>query len=101
MTSKKSMSKPEAPHRGPCPTRAIYVIDSGWVMIAESCEDDAASLYVRLKDASVIREWGTEYGLGQIALRGPTPKTIFDAVGNPVVHRSKLQFIVPCIYDAV
>ena len=33
---------------------------------------------VQLTNANVIRRWGTERGLGQIAADGPTPATILD-----------------------
>jgi hypothetical protein len=62
----------------------IVVLQRGWVMvgdliiIGDECE---------LRDARVIRVWGTTKGLGEIALNGPTPKTVLDDAGHVYFHR--------------
>jgi len=75
--------------------KTIIVVDSGWVFI---CQDytDAGDQWC-LHDASVIRVWGTEAGLGQIALKGPTKETILDKCGNPSVPKNKVLFFLPCV----
>lgn len=35
-----------------------------------------------LKNASVIRRWGTSRGLGQLAIDGPQPETVLDHCGG-------------------
>lgn len=61
----------------------IVILQRGWVMVGRFSRagDDCV-----LEDASVIRIWGTDKGLGQIALNGPTPKTVLDATGRVEFH---------------
>ena len=53
----------------------IVILQRGWVMVGkfEKMGSDC-----KLHNASVIRHWGTTKGLGDIALNGPTLKTILD-----------------------
>jgi hypothetical protein len=53
----------------------IAILQRGWVMIGrfERKGDDCF-----LHDASVIRNWGTTKGLGEIAKNGPTSSTKLD-----------------------
>lgn len=76
--------------------KTIFVVEAGWVFLAEDYETTADAY--RLKTASVIRIWGTSYGLGQIALHGPTGDTVLDPCGTPDIPRNKVLFILPCTY---
>ena len=58
--------------------KRIVVLTYGWVMIGDYARNGDM---VTITDASVIRKWGTERGLGQIALAGPTKDTILDPCG--------------------
>ncbi len=42
---------------------------------------------VTLTDAKVIRIWGTTEGLGELAINGPTSKTITDPAGTIRLHQ--------------
>ena len=67
-------------------TKEIVVVESGWVFLAEKVvpnDNPSAQDEWVLHNASVIREWGTSKGLGEIALKGVTSKTILD----PFVYR--------------
>jgi hypothetical protein len=57
----------------------IVILQRGWVMVGrfERAGNDCA-----LRDASVIRKWGTTKGLGQIATAGPTKDTVIDKAGT-------------------
>lgn len=76
--------------------RKIYVVESGWVFLADTTADNGDS--VNLKGVSVIRSWGTTKGLGEIALNGPTKETVLDACGQIDVPKGKVLFTIPCVY---
>jgi hypothetical protein len=57
------------------PDIRIVILQRGWNMVGRFEREGADC---KLHDASVIRCWGTEKGLGQIAKNGPTSKTILD-----------------------
>ena len=53
----------------------IVVLQRGWVVVGRyERKGDQCFLY----DASVIRNWGTTRGLGEIAKDGPTKETVLD-----------------------
>jgi hypothetical protein len=59
----------------------IVVLQRGWVMVGRLERDGSEC---RLHNASVIRNWGTTKGLGQIATGGPTKDTKLDSCGGVV-----------------
>lgn len=75
--------------------KQIVVVESGWVFLATDIEDTEHGW--KLKDANVIRVWGTSAGLGEIAVKGPTKETILDYCGNPTVPKDKVLFFIPCV----
>lgn len=79
-------------------TAEIVVVESGWVFLAERVDQGQNAEDWRLENASVIREWGTTAGLGEIALHGPTPKTKLDFCGTPVIPKNKVLFRLPCTF---
>lgn len=64
--------------------KAIVILQRGWVMVGDLVLTDTECT---LSNASVIRNWGTTKGIGEIALNGPTPNTILDPVGAVTFHR--------------
>ena len=58
---------------------AIVVLDRGFVYVGD-VEIDKESCIIT--NARNIRYWGTENGLGELALNGPTGKTKLDTVGT-------------------
>ena len=58
---------------------AIVVLDRGFVYVGNVAVDDKWCI---VRNARNIRAWGTDKGLGQLALAGPTDKTRLDAVGS-------------------
>lgn len=68
--------------------QVIVVATSGWVFVGtptNSTPDGYA-----LKDAAVIRRWGTTRGVGELALKGVQKETILDPVGLVEISRSSL-----------
>ena len=53
----------------------LVVLPRGWVMVGE-CEEKDNKLH--LKNASVVRYWGTTEGLPQLANEGPLSGTKLD-----------------------
>jgi hypothetical protein len=53
----------------------IVILQRGWNMVGIFKKDGNDC---SLSNASVIRNWGTTKGLGEIAIGGPTSKTILD-----------------------
>lgn len=59
----------------------IVVLQRGWVMVGKMERNGSEC---KLHQASVIRNWGTTKGLGEIAINGPTKDTILDKCGGIV-----------------
>lgn len=56
----------------------IVILQRGWVMVGYLDRDGSEC---KLRRASVIRNWGTTKGLGEIAMGGPTSSTKIDKCG--------------------
>lgn len=66
----------------------IVILQRGWVFVGRYYEQGEKC---RLENASVIRNWGTTKGLGEIASGGPTSSTKLDP--TPTVEFHKLTVI--------
>lgn len=66
-------------------TLRIVIAQRGWVVIGRYSEKDGEAI---VRDAKTIRRWGTENGLGQLALEGKQEDTVLDEVGE---WRSKVD----------
>lgn len=56
------------------PTK-IVVLQRGWMLVGEMEKEGTTC---KLKNAAVIRSWGTTKGLGELAQNGPQPSTKLD-----------------------
>lgn len=74
--------------------KKIVVADRGWVFIGDVYADTNGDQLIN--DAKVIRVWGTTKGLGEIALTGPTSKTILDEAGTVRVPAKSVTAIFDC-----
>jgi hypothetical protein len=61
----------------------IVILQRGWVFIGRLAKD--GDTYT-LSGAKNIRVWGTSNGLGQLAVDGPTSKTVLDPAGRVTFH---------------
>ena len=59
----------------------IVILQRGWVMVGRLEKNGSEC---KLHSASVIRNWGTTKGLGEIAGSGPTKDTKIDATNGLV-----------------
>jgi hypothetical protein len=68
--------------------KQIVILNRGWVVVGDFSNkgDDCT-----LQNASVIRTWGTDKGLGQLAEQGPLTNTKLDPCPN--VHFSKMTMV--------
>jgi hypothetical protein len=69
------------PRSGPV---RIVILQRGWVVVGRHRVIDENTH--ALDGAAVVRQWGTTKGLGQIALDGPTSKTVLDPCGTIEYH---------------
>lgn len=70
----------------------IVVLQRGWVVVGRYAATDTE---VTITDASVIRVWGTDKGLGQLAA-GPTEATILDPAGTVRAHPMAVVLTIDC-----
>lgn len=66
----------------------IVILQRGWVVVGKFSQNGSEC---RLDQAAVIRRWGTNKGLGQLAAEGPQPNTILDKC--PPVRFNELTVI--------
>ena len=71
----------------------IVIAQRGWVFVGRYTENGDE---VILRDASVVRVWGTTKGLGELAMNGPTSKTVLDAAGRVTMHRLAVVATLDC-----
>jgi hypothetical protein len=57
--------------------KTICVMPRGWILVG-NLEGST------LRNAKVIRQWGTTGGLGELAANGPTPSTKLDDLAGEV-----------------
>jgi hypothetical protein len=74
----------------------ILVLHRGWVVVGHY---SATADEVRLDKAAVVRRWGSQKGLGQIAAGGPTAETVLDACGVVRVHPLAVVLSIQCEAD--
>lgn len=72
---------------------AIVVADRGHVWVGDACDNGE---YTTIERARIVRVWGTERGLNQIAKHGPTDKTKLDEPATVKVAKRAVIAIIPC-----
>lgn len=61
----------------------IAILQRGWVVTGVFSQNGP---YCKLKNASVIRKWGTNNGLGELAEKGKLPNTVLDKTKDITFH---------------
>ena len=78
------------------PFKAIVMLTERWVFIG-TYNPATKTTPAHLTDASCVRVWGTTAGLGELALRGPTPNTKLDPCGTLVLQNpASVIAVIPC-----
>ncbi len=77
--------------------RQIIIGLERWQFVGD-CHRDGD--YVVIENCSNIRRWGTERGLGQLALEGPTAETVLDPYGVVRVHVLAIVGSIDCTEKA-
>jgi len=70
---------------------AIAVVDRGFIYVGEVEHDGE---WCHILNARNIRIWGTENGLGELALNGPQSDTKLDPVGKVSIPRHALIHLI-------
>ena len=76
--------------------KRIVVLTNGWVFVGEY-HSPTKTKPAYLEDASCVRRWGTDAGLGQLALKGPQEETQLDPCGVLLIDNpAAVLFHIPC-----
>ena len=79
------------------PKLQIAVLSNGFVYVG-NCQVDGDRLTIT--DASNVRRWGTDRGMGQLAASGPQPNTKLDPTGTVTAPVTALIHLIDCNADA-
>jgi len=71
----------------------IVILQRGWVVVGDFSQD-GSQCYVR--NGHVVRRWGTEKGLGQLASEGPRPNTVLDPTPEMTFHELTIVARLQC-----
>lgn len=85
-TPQQSTETPDSPQ----PVK-ILVLQRGWVAIGRHAKHGPEHV---LTDASIVRRWGTDKGLGQLAKSGPTSSTVLDPTGTVRAHELATVLVI-------
>ena len=72
----------------------IVVLQRGWVVVGRFIQEGQNC---KLENAYIIRQWGTQKGLGEIAKDGPTSKTILDSCPTIRFHELTIVHTIDCV----
>ena len=75
----------------------IVVLQRGWVAVGKYTRDGD---HAKLEQASIVRRWGTDKGLGQLAAGGPRPNTVLDTAPPIEFHTLTEVMNVRCNPEA-
>mgnify|MGYP000966116599 CR=1 FL=1 len=72
----------------------IVILQRGWVYVGKFYQEGPNC---KLENAKNIRNWGTTKGLGEIAMNGPTDKTVLD--DSPTVKFHELTVVASLVCE--
>ncbi len=71
----------------------IVVLNRGWIVVGNVQEEASKTI---IQNASVIRNWGTENGLGELAMNGKFPETKLDKCPDITVETCNVVLVMNC-----
>jgi hypothetical protein len=71
----------------------IVIMDRGWVVVGNTTIKDN---YVYIDNAAVVRRWGTENGIGELAEKGELEDTVLDKCPPVKAHELSIVMIMDC-----
>lgn len=71
----------------------IVVLQRGWIVVGKVSQSGETIL---ISNPSIIRNWGTTKGLGEIAEGGPTSKTVLDKCPDINAHALTVVLQMKC-----
>lgn len=71
----------------------IVILQRGWVFVGEFAQNGPNC---SLSNANVVRIWGTNRGLGEIAKNGPTNRTELDPCQTVKFHELTVIATIEC-----
>ena len=71
----------------------IVILQRGWVFVGNLFR---IGQDYRLENAYCVRNWGATKGLGEIALNGPTDKTVLDESPQVSIHELTVVAFLQC-----
>lgn len=74
----------------------IVILNRGWIVIGNVSTVNSKTI---IQKVSVIRNWGTKKGLGQLALEGMQSETVLDPCGDISVDTINVVCIMNCNQD--
>lgn len=75
----------------------IAVLDRGFVYVGQCSLADGL---LTITGAKNVRRWGTENGLGQLAMSGPTAKSKIDPAGTVTAPIGSVVHLIDCSPEA-
>ena len=75
----------------------IVILQRGWVVVGRFSQ---VGSNCKLTNANIIRTWGTTKGLGEIAMNGPTSKTVLDRSPEINFHELTVIAMINCVESA-
>lgn len=76
--------------------KQIIVCKLGWVLVGDVFDPASPHGSLTITSTAVVRVWGTERGLGELAAKGPTKTTVLDPCGTVTVERDAMLFRIDC-----
>lgn len=78
------------------PVKSIVILQRGWIVVGDLSFRGGEGI---IEDASVIRQWGTTKGIGELALSGPLEKTKLDACGTVRFNQGAEVCRIDCVQE--